>query len=328
MTAASHRVAGSAAAAAASRPPASARLSRRVARAGHPCALGATATRRRLRQERQPSCWLGGRRALDRRAAAAARLAGGPRVASPAGPARLGPTRAPRPERPGRRRAGQGPPAALPGQRGPGGRGARAQWAAPGDDAGGGRLQDVHDGRDHAERAHRAVRRPPARRAWRAQPGGAAVLGRVAGSARARSAHGGGPRPGAPAATSSALPRLGSGRRPRAPGAQDVADVQAGPGGGGQAHGGRVHQPEAGQGVWHRPGQCVCVLGLGRRALLGVQRGRHAAARAAVRLRDRREVPGGCARATVRCGGLLGLGCCRPVARACTLSVTCVVPPK
>ncbi len=41
-----------------------------------------------------------------------------------------------------------------------------------------------------------------------AQPGGAAVLGRAAGSARARGARGGGPRPGAPVAASSALPCL------------------------------------------------------------------------------------------------------------------------
>ncbi len=50
--------------------------------------------------------------------------------------------------------------------------------------------------------------------AWRACSfTGPAVLGRAAGSARARGARGGGPRPGAPAAASSALPCLMLGLR-------------------------------------------------------------------------------------------------------------------
>ena len=45
-------------------------------------------------------------------------------------------------------------------------------------------------------------------------------------------------------------------------------------------------------GVWHRPQQCLCLLGLGGRPLLRLLGRGHAAARAAVRLRARGAVPG------------------------------------
>lgn len=172
LTAASNRVVRSAAAAAAPRPPASAGVQRGVARAGHrapfprrdcvaPQTAAGAAVQRLLKGWRvlglcaargSPPRWRAPRGRWRAPRGRALRRACGELVARRA---------------PGPLRTGQGPPAALPGQRGPGGCGACAQRSAPRDDAGGGRLQDVHHGRDHAERAHRAVRRPSARAARR-----------------------------------------------------------------------------------------------------------------------------------------------------------------
>lgn len=51
----------------------------------------------------------------------------------------------------------EGTHAALPGQCGSGGRRPRSEWPGPGHHHGGGRVQDLHHGGDHAERAHSAV---------------------------------------------------------------------------------------------------------------------------------------------------------------------------
>lgn len=74
--------------------------------------------------------------------------------------------------------------------------------------------------------------------------------------------------------------------------AQDVADSRAGTGCSGEAHGCRLHQPQAGQGIWHRPQQRICFLGLGGRPLLGLLRRGHCTPQSAVRLQHHGEVLG------------------------------------